>query len=798
MTKELPKAYVAKDYEDEIYKLWEESGFFNPDKLDPKGEPFCVCMPPPNVTGVLHLGHALENALMDTEIRYQRMCGKRALLLPGTDHSAIATQAKVEGLEKAKGIANPREYYGREKLLEIIKNYSEQSKATILKQIRKLGTSCDWSRLAYTFDAERSQTVNKLFTQMYNDGLIYRGYRVINWSVVGQSTCSEDELVYEDQETKVYTFKYSKDFPIAIASTRPETKLGDTAVAVHPEDKRYQKFIGQKFTVDVGAAQPLKITVIADAQVDPEYGTGALGVTPAHSQIDYEMYARNPEIGLIPVIGKDGKMTMQAGKNYQGLTVLEAREKFVAWLKENNLLIKEEKITHNVGTSDRYKDVVEALPMEQWFVNVNKIIPGRQQSLKQLMRAAATEIQIKPERFQKSYLQWVDNLHDWCISRQIWWGHRIPVWYKGTEIFVGEQAPQGSGWEQDPDTLDTWFSSGTWAFSTLGWVENKADLNTFYPTAWMQMGYEILALWHSRMVLFSAYANKTIPYKQVYFHGILRDKFGKKFSKSSGNGIDPLILIDKYGADALRFSVLKGNSPGNDARFYEEKVADARNFVNKLWNVSRYILGKGVTQCAATDLKLSTLPEKWIISSLQNLIKEVSALLEDDQFSLASEKIYEWLWHEFADWYLELNKKAPNDAVLYYCLENILRLSHPFLPFVTEVLWSNLGKKDLLIISSWPKVDQALINPAAEKEFGAWRRAQIKARIKPEELAQEIKKINLEIKSAEQYLMGLMKRLQNQNFLSKAKPEVIALEQERQAETEAKIKALKLRLATLK
>jgi len=710
---ELPKIYNASKVEDDIYKAWEKSGFFNPDKLDTKGDPFVISMPPPNVTGVLHLGHAYENALMDIEIRYQRMQGKKALLVPGTDHAAVATQARVEDNLKKQGIKNPRQEFGREKLIQKIREYAEDSKSTILSQIRKMGTSCDWSRLAYTFDEERSKAVNELFKMMYKDGLIYRGYRVINWSVKGQSTASDDELVYVDQKTKVYTFKYGKDFPIPIATTRPETKLGDTAVAVHPDDKRYKKYIGQKFTVDVGAKKPLKITIIADKEVDPEYGTGAVGVTPAHSQIDFEMYQANKDIGLIQVIDTDGKMTEDAGLNYQGLDILKAREKFVKWLKAEKLYVKEEEIEHNVGTSDRFGDVVEALPMEQWFIDVNRSVKSRKnKSLKELMREAVTvghdsnpdrKISITPDRFQKTYLQWIDNLRDWNISRQVWWGHRIPVWYKGKEIKVSDSKPKGDGWVQDEDTLDTWFSSGAWTFSTLGWPEKSKDLKDYHPTAWMQMGYEILFFWMARMILMSTYALNDIPFKDVYIHGMLRDKKGKKFSKSEGNGFDPLKVIEKYGTDALRLSLIRGVSAGNDSRFYEEKVEASRNFVNKLWNISRYIL-TSVTKIKLIDQepKTKTLSDEWILRRLEETKAVVTQSLDNYSFSYANEKLQEFTRDDFADWYLEIAKIEKNkDEILLYVLQNLLKFWHPFIPFVTEEVWKSLDSK-LLMIKRWP------------------------------------------------------------------------------------------------
>lgn len=719
---ELEKAYDAKSVEDGIYKKWEDSGYFNPDKLPGnRQEPFVIAMPPPNVTGILHLGHAFENALMDIQIRYQRMRGKRALIIPGTDHAAVATQARVESDLKKSGMKNPRQELGREGLLEKIREFSEAHKATMIGQIKKMGTSCDWSRLAYTFDEPRSTAVNKLFEMMFKDGLIYRGYRVINWSVKGQSTCSDDELEYETKKTTVYTFKYSSDFPIAIATTRPETKLGDTAVAVNPDDERYNKFIGQKFTVDVGAEKPLTITIIGDKNVDINYGTGAVGVTPAHSQIDFEMYQNNKEIGIIPVIGTDGKMLKSAGQDYEGLTILEAREKFVAWLKKNDLYISEEEIEHNVGISDRFKDIVEALPMDQWFIDVNKEIPGRNKSLKDLMREAVIAghnhdkhkiIKITPERFHNTYLSWIDNLHDWCISRQIWWGHRIPVWYCDDchETFLSADKPencqkcQSVKIHQDEDTLDTWFSSGAWTFSTLGWPNKTEDLKKFHPTTWMQMGYEILFFWMARMILMTTYALDDIPFKEVYIHGILRDKNGKKFSKSLGNGLDPLEVIEKYGTDALRLSLIKGVSAGNDSRYYEEKIEGARNFVNKLWNISRYILSSVENpRVISARPEPKTEADKWILHKLDTAIRNIDEAFAKVDFSGASDILTEFTRDDFADWYLEISKiENGKDEILLYILQNLLKLWHPFIPFVTEEIWSKINNQNLLMVASWP------------------------------------------------------------------------------------------------
>lgn len=854
MKKELAKAYEPKDFEDKIYKKWEKSGCFNPDNLDSNGEAeyFSVSMPPPNVTGILHLGHALENSIMDIEVRYQRMRGRKTLLLPGTDHAAVATQAKVERVLMEKGIKNPREELGREKLLAEIKDYAEKSKNTIISQIKKLGTSCDWSRLAYTFDEERNRAVNEVFVRMYNDGLIYKGYRTINWSVKGQSTCSDDELVYVDRKTKLYTFRYSKDFPIAISTTRPETKLGDTAVAVNPKDKRYKKYIGKKYKVEIGASSPLEIIIIADEAVDMNFGTGAIGVTPAHSMVDFELYEKH-KLNIIPVISKDGRMNEQAGDDYAGLTAETAREKFVDYLRKNNLIEKEEEIEHNVATSDRFGDIIEIIPMEQWFVDVNKKIPKREKSLKELMREAvsighngdrAQKIKIVPDRFNNQYFHWIDNLRDWCISRQIWWGHRIPVWYKShndtkfnlnfrnkeifdliksgkktvetralnpeeseryfgdikagdflrlkylennkaieeinvkvkraeiyknteamlkkekieniypcqtkkdlikfqkeipgyeekiekngiialeiealqiaslgrqnQEIYVGIEAPKGDDWTQDEDTLDTWFSSGLWTFSTLGWPASAkaltgedGDLKQFHPTSWMQMGYEILFFWMARMILMSTYALDVIPFREVYIHGILRDKEGRKFSKSLGNGINPIEIINNYGADALRLSLVLGITPGNDSKFYEEKVEGARNFVNKLWNISRFVI---TNYKKSDDNSISSLSEAdvWIIAKKEKLIQEVNDDLFNYRFSQAGEKLKEFTWSDLADWYLEVSKFEKDEnksTILYSILRDLLKMWHPFIPFVTEVIWGQMYD-NLLMIERWPQ-----------------------------------------------------------------------------------------------
>lgn len=746
MSKDFSKAYNPQEVEDNIYKKWEESGYFNPDNLE--GEPYSIMMPPPNVTGILHLGHAMENTIMDIMARYQRMNRRKTLLLPGTDHAAVATQAKVEKILIEKGIEKPREELGREKLLDEIRNYAEESKSTILSQIKKMGTSCDWSRLAYTFDEDRSNAINEVFVRMYNDGLIYRGHRVINWSIKGQSTCSDDELEHIERPAKLYTFKYSKDFPITIATTRPETKFGDTAVAVNPKDERYKDYIGKTFTIDIGAEKPLNIKVITDPEVDKNFGTGALGVTPAHSPIDFAMYenqkAKNDPIELVQVIDQFGKMTSAAGKEYEGLTVEQAREKFVTYLKENDLLEKEEEITQNVGISDRFGDVVEAIPMTQWFVDVNKKIPNRNKSLKELMQDAvkgglhndeSKKININPERFEKIYFSWIDNLRDWCISRQVWWGHQIPVWYKGEKIFVGAKSP-GDDWTQDPDTLDTWFSSGLWTFSTLGWPNETEDFKTFHPTNWMQMGRDILFFWMARMILMTTYTLDTIPFKDVYLHGLLRDKNGKKFSKSLGNAIDPIEIIESYSADALRLSCITGITPGNDLKMYDEKIEKNRNLITKLWNIGRYVSNADFSLEKIKDLKdiELTTADKWILNKLVETNTAVTKNLQEHNFSMAGETLRNFTWNEFADWYVEIHKIEKNDAILTFVYQQIVKMWHPFIPFVTEKIWQEMfatKESNLLMVEKWTTTEilqSTLENLDFENEFDSIQELVIKIR----------------------------------------------------------------------
>lgn len=717
----LPKAYESSQYEDAIYKAWEDAGAFNPDTLSgDRTESFSIVLPPPNVTGTLHMGHAVMLAIEDIMVRFARLTGKRALWIPGTDHAAIATQAKVEKiLVSEKGIKDPRHTLGREAFLKEVDAFAKSSHDTIVSQARKMGASLDWSREAYTLDAARNHAVNTVFKMMYEDGLIYRGNRVINWCPRCQSTLADDEVQHKETTAKLYTFKYAKDFPIAISSTRPETKLGDAAVAVYPSDERYASLVGKSFDVTF-AGKPLSIRIVADEGVEAEFGTGALGVTPSHSQID-EAIAKKNDLPYITVIGEDGLMTSEAGAEFAGKTVKEARAAVVAWLSEQGLLEKEEEVAQNLSVCYRCETTVEPLPKLQWFIDVNKpfafkasthapiegVKDGEEVTLKGLMQLVVRSAQIKivPERFEKTYFHWIDNLRDWCISRQIWFGHRVPVYYKGEEIVVGD-VPAGEGWVQDEDTLDTWFSSGLWTFSTLGWPEKTKDFDLYHPTAVLETGYDILPFWVARMILMSTYAIGEIPFKTVYLHGLVRDEQGRKMSKSLGNVIDPLDMIGKYGADATRLSLVIGSTPGNDSKLSEEKVGAYRNFTNKLWNISRFVLTSVESVERVANAEPVTLADRWILSRFDKVIARVTDLLESHQFSAAGEMLRDFTWGEFADWYLEIAKtqKGPStDKILLYILERLMILWHPFMPFVTEEVWKAFGTGSFLMLETWPK-----------------------------------------------------------------------------------------------
>jgi valyl-tRNA synthetase len=764
--KELEKAYEAKKYEDDIYKKWEASGFFNPDtcvkeKVANSGKYFSMVLPPPNVTGVLHMGHAAMLAIEDVMARYHRMKGDKTLWLPGTDHAAIATQTKVEKLLMEKGMKDPRKELGREKFLEEVDKFAKASHDTIVNQCKKMGSSLDWSREAFTLDEKRSLAVRTVFKKMYDDGLIERGYRIVNWCPRCHSTLADDEVEYKEQSAKVYTFKYSADFPFAIATTRPETKLGDTAVAINPKDKRYKKYIGKTFKIkSFAGGADLNIQVIGDESVGMDYGTGAVGVTPAHSHVDYEMAQKN-SLPIIKIIDEDGNITRDAGEAYAGLSVKDARKKVVDYLRVNNLLEKEEDAPNNLSVCYRCGTPIEPLPSQQWFIKVNKefkmgeskikgIKKGQKTTLKKLMQASVREGQIKiiPEHFDKTYFHWVDNLRDWCISRQIWYGHQIPVWYCANclesqnivdlidnshaeierdltselikryskEPIVSITKPVicprcGNDNErmiiQDPDTLDTWFSSGLWTFSTLGWPGQTADFKDFHPTSVLETGYDILFFWVARMILMTTYTLGEIPFETVYLHGLVRDEQGRKMSKSLGNVIDPLVMTEKYGADATRLSLLIGNTPGNDLKLSEEKIAGFRNFTNKLWNICRFMLlniDESKKNGDFPDIAELTDWEKGLLGYLHRTIAEVTENLEKNNLSQAGEILRSFTWDILADWYLEGAKKEGfKSNFLVGILSGILKLWHPFMPFVTEVIWKEIyGEEAVLMIEKWP------------------------------------------------------------------------------------------------
>ena len=708
------KPYNSQETEARVYAEWEKSGLFNPDECiaqgvtSPDAPPYSIVLPPPNVTGRLHMGHALMLAIEDSLVRYKRMRGFRTLWVPGTDHAAIATQSVVEKQIK-KDEGKGRHDLGREELLARVEAFAALSHDTIVNQLKTMGASLDWSREAFTLDETRSCAVRTVFKMMYDAGLIYRGNRIVNWDPKGQTTISDDEIVYEERPAKLYTFRYSKDFPIPIATTRPETKVGDVGVAVHPDDVRYKDFVGREYDA-VFCDVPIHIKVVADKEVDPAFGTGAVGLTPAHSQIDSEIADRHELSHEVIVINEYAKMTVPG--RLEGKKTTEAREMVVAWLVSEGLLEKEEDIKQNVSTAERTGGIIEPLPKLQWWIEVNKEVPGRGKTLKELMleTVRSKQITIIPDYFEKAYFHWIENLHDWCISRQIWYGHRVPVWYRGEEIAVGE-APTGEGWTQDEDTLDTWFSSGLWTFSTLGWPEETADFKTYHPTNLIETGYDILFFWIARMILMTEFTLGTIPFKTIYLHGLVRDAQGRKMSKSLGNNMDPLDVAAKFGADAARMALIVGNTPGTDTRISEDKVKGYKHFANKLWNITRFALEN--TQGADLGAPLVA-SDAEILAAFETFAQEVTSDIEEYRIYLAAEKLYHYAWHELADRILEESKpifagsdaaaRASRQALLMTLLDRVIRLLHPFIPFVTEEIYQSLPTKDakFLMIAKWP------------------------------------------------------------------------------------------------
>lgn len=731
MNEKFLSPYNAQKTEDAIYKKWEESGFFNPDEMinaqltQPDAESFSIVLPPPNVTGTLHTGHASMLAIEDIMVRYNRLLGKKTLWIPGTDHAAIATQSKVEKLLQKEKIR--KHDLGREEFLKKVNEFAQNSHDTIIAQCKKMGASLDWSREAYTLDEQREEAVYTAFKKMYDDNLIYRKERIVNWDTKGQTTISDDEVVRVDRPGKMYTFKYSHDFPFPIATTRPETKLGDTAVAVHPDDKRYQQYIGNEYSFNFAGAD-VTVKIVADEHVDPEFGVGALGVTPAHSIADWEIAERH-NLPLKQIINEYGKMTIGM-EGVKDTKVAQARESVVAWLESEGLLIETEDIIQSVGTAERTGAVIEPLPKLQWWIDVNKkftlpysnidgITSGSQVTLKELMLHVVekNQINILPERFEKTYFNWINNLRDWNISRQIWFGHRIPVWYKGEEIHVGAHAPDDSGeWVQDEDTLDTWFSSGLWTFSTLGWPNlDSKDLHTYHPTQVLETGHDILFFWVARMILMTTYLLGDIPFETVYLHGLVRDAQGRKMSKSLGNIINPVDLIEKYGTDALRMAMIVGNGPGNDVNLDENKIKAYSKFGNKLWNITRFILTE--THVSDDNDLIEFSPrDKELLNEQQTLISEITKEMDEFKYYIVGEKLYHYIWHTFADEILEESKNIfenGNDTevmsrkhFLRQTLKTMLIILHPFMPFITEEIWQDIKNdtdRDILMTALWPK-----------------------------------------------------------------------------------------------
>ncbi|MFA6038743.1 MAG: valine--tRNA ligase [Candidatus Peribacteraceae bacterium] len=741
----LSKAYDPKAVEDRIYAMWEGSGAFTAD-VSSKKEPFAISMPPPNATGQLHLGHAVMLALEDIFIRFARMRGKEALWLPGTDHAAIATESVViRKIREEEGIPDPRASLGREELVRRIADFVSKSQNTIRSQIRKMGASCDWSRERYTMDPILNRCVNEVFVKMYEDGLIYRGHRIVNWDPKMQTTVSDDEIEYIEEKAPLYTFRYG---PFQISTARPETKFGDKYVVMHPEDERYRQYKdGDTFTAE-WINGPVKATVIKDKVIDPAFGTGVMTITPWHDHVDFDLAERHG-LQKEQIIGFDGRLLPIAGE-FAGLPIGEARPKVVEKLKEKGLWVKtDEDYVHRVAVSYRGKGLVEPQIKEQWFIDVNKPVvtwKRKKLSLKQIMQEVVRTklIKIIPDRFEKEYFHWIDNLRDWCISRQIYWGHRVPVWYRKAEgsadMHVGVRPPQGKGWMQDSDTLDTWFSSGLWTWSTLvdpaladqydlsldDLLKKSPDFQKFHPTQVMETGYDILFFWVARMILMTTYATGDIPFETVYLHGLIRTREGKKMSKSDPETmIDPLDIIPKYGADALRLSMIVGQSPGADSRLYEEKIAGYRNFINKMWNASRFVLmqcEQAKTEPSAVSFQRSadlSLADRAILSALQDLIADVTESLQEYRLSEAGDRLYGFVWDYFCDWYLELSKGEANPAVLVHVLRTLLILLHPYVPFVTEELWGQVkpAEAGMLIKEPWPEAVKKLQDAAAQQEL---------------------------------------------------------------------------------
>ena len=725
--KELATKYNPSEFEDRIYDFWQNGNYFHAN-LDERKKPYTIVMPPPNITGQLHMGHALDNTLQDILIRYHRMKGFDTLWVPGTDHASIATEAKIVEALRKEGV--DKLDLGRDKFLERAWKWKAQYGGRIVEQLKKLGSSCDWERERFTLDEGCSKAVREVFVNLYDKGLIYRGERIINWCPHCMTTISDAEVEYEEKAGSFWHVRYpltDGSGYLELATTRPETMLGDTAVAVHPEDDRYKDLAGKTLTLPLVGRE---IPIIADEYVERDFGTGVVKITPAHDPNDFEVGLRH-NLEVINTFTPDGHMNEKCGK-YTGMTTLEARDAIVADLQEGGFIVEIEPFTHNVGTCYRCGTIVEPRVSKQWFVKMKPLAEPAIDVVK------THKVNFIPDRYSKTYYHWMENIKDWCISRQLWWGHRIPAWYCDDcgEITVSKEDPTvcahcgSKNIHQDEDTLDTWFSSALWPFSTLGWPDNTPELQHYFPTNTLVTGYDIIFFWVARMIFSSCEQMQDIPFENVFIHGIVRDDQGRKMSKSLGNGIDPLVVIDQYGADALRFTLVNGNSPGNDMRYSNEKVEASRNFANKLWNASRFILMNldGSEQPAhlpkAEDLATE---DKWILSKFNTLAKEINSNIDSFELGTAIAKLYEFVWDQFCDWYIEVAKIRLQEGgaaaetaktVLIYVIDGILKLLHPFMPFITEEIWQALPHDgETIMLTAYPEYKEELDFSADEAEF---------------------------------------------------------------------------------
>ena len=725
MSKELSKSYEPNLVEDKIYDFWQKGGYFKA-SVDKKKKPYTIVIPPPNITGHLHMGHALDETLQDIIIRFKRMQGYSALWVPGTDHASIATEAKIVEAMRKEGIT--KEEIGREEFLKRAFLWKEKYGGKIIEQIKKLGSSCDWDRERFTMDEDSKEAVNEVFVNLYKKGLIYRGERIINWCPKCKTSISDAEVEFSERDGKFYHLRYklsdSNDY-IELATTRPETLLGDTAVAVSPEDERYKHLIGKKVIVPLVGRE---IPIIADDYVEIEFGTGVVKITPAHDPNDFEVGLRH-NLPIINVMTEEAVINENGGK-YQGLNRIEAREKIVEDLKNENYLVKIEPMKHNVGACYRCNEIIEPRVSKQWFVKMEPLAEPAIECVKN------GDTKFVPARFDKIYFNWLNNIKDWCISRQLWWGHRIPAYYCnecGNTMVSKENICKCSkcgstNVKQDEDTLDTWFSSALWPFSVLGWPKKTEDYEYFYPTDTLVTGYDIIFFWVVRMVFSALEHTGKAPFKNVLIHGLVRDSQGRKMSKSLGNGVDPLEVIDKYGADALRFSLATGNSPGNDMRFSEDKVSASRNFANKIWNAARFIHMNIDNYDVKNEIpKELNIEDKWIISLLNSVAKEVTENIEKFELGVAVQKLYDFIWDYFCDWYIEFAKiriqndeKSANNtrSVLVYVMDNTLRLLHPFMPFITEEIWQTLPHNgSSIMVAEYPKFKDENMHKNAEVDI---------------------------------------------------------------------------------